>query len=211
MCEGNGKKTTILLHSQGRFFPKTETNASCFLWRQSDRSEVPGKFLKAMLEKVGEAQLDRSFEKCKVLHRVKEKRNIVHTVKRRKANWICHILRRKCLVKHFIEGKVEGRIEVMRRRRRRHMQLLGNLKETREYWTLKEEALDRILWSTPWTCFKTNCIKKCPVRQENYEEKRRSGKRSWPIVNNRQELVWHLYKPRGSLDNAYCEMLPGSK
>jgi hypothetical protein len=44
-----------------------------------------------------------------VLHRVKEERNIVHTIKRRKANWIGHILRRNCLLKHVIEGKVEGR------------------------------------------------------------------------------------------------------
>jgi hypothetical protein len=34
----------------------------------------------------------------------------IHTVNRRKANWIGHILRRNCLVKHFIEGKIGGRI-----------------------------------------------------------------------------------------------------
>jgi hypothetical protein len=44
-----------------------------------------------------------------VLHRVKEERNIVPTIKRRKANWIGHILRRNCLLKHVIEGKIEGR------------------------------------------------------------------------------------------------------
>jgi hypothetical protein len=33
-----------------------------------------------------------------VLHRVKEERNIVHTIKRRKANWIGHILRIACNV-----------------------------------------------------------------------------------------------------------------
>jgi hypothetical protein len=43
---------------------------------------------------------------------VKEERNIVHTIKRRKANWIGHILRRNCLLKHVIEGKEIGRIEV---------------------------------------------------------------------------------------------------
>jgi hypothetical protein len=42
-----------------------------------------------------------------VLQRVKEERNIVHTIKRRKANWIGHILRRNCLLKHVIEGKLE--------------------------------------------------------------------------------------------------------
>ena len=47
-----------------------------------------------------------------MLHRVKEERNIVHTVNRRKANWIGHILRRNCLLLHVIEGKIEGRIEM---------------------------------------------------------------------------------------------------
>ena len=31
-----------------------------------------------------------------LLHRVKEKGNIVHTIKRRNANWIGHTLRRNC-------------------------------------------------------------------------------------------------------------------
>jgi hypothetical protein len=47
-----------------------------------------------------------------VLHRVKEERNIVHTIKRRKANWIGHILCRNCLLKHAIEGNLEGMIEM---------------------------------------------------------------------------------------------------
>jgi hypothetical protein len=46
----------------------------------------------------------------KVLHIVKEERNILHTIKRRNANWIGHILRRNCLLKHVIEGQLEGRI-----------------------------------------------------------------------------------------------------
>jgi hypothetical protein len=43
-----------------------------------------------------------------VLHRVKEERNILYTVKSRKADWIGHILRRNCLLKHVIEGKMKG-------------------------------------------------------------------------------------------------------
>jgi hypothetical protein len=31
---------------------------------------------------------------------------------------------------------------------RRYKQLLDNLQEKREYWKLKEEALDRIVWRT---------------------------------------------------------------
>jgi hypothetical protein len=42
-----------------------------------------------------------------VLHRVKEERNIPHTIKGRKANWIGHILRRNCHLKHT-EGKMTG-------------------------------------------------------------------------------------------------------
>jgi hypothetical protein len=44
-----------------------------------------------------------------VLHRVKEERNIPHTIRRRKANWFSHILRRNCLLKHVIERKIEER------------------------------------------------------------------------------------------------------
>jgi hypothetical protein len=43
-----------------------------------------------------------------VLQRVKEETNIPHTVKRRKANWISHILRRNCLLKRITGGKIEG-------------------------------------------------------------------------------------------------------
>jgi hypothetical protein len=83
-----------------------------------------------------------------VLHRVKEDKNIVHAIKRRKANWIGHILRRNCLLKHVIEGKLEGRIEMTGRRGRRRKQLLDDLKEKRGYWKLKEEALERTVWRT---------------------------------------------------------------
>jgi hypothetical protein len=85
-----------------------------------------------------------------VLHRVKEERNIVHTITRRKANWIGHILLSNCLLKHLIEQKIEGRIEIMEGRGRRRQQLLDDLKEKRRDWKLKEEALDRNLWKTPF-------------------------------------------------------------
>jgi hypothetical protein len=42
-----------------------------------------------------------------VVHTVKEDMNIVHTIRRRKANWIGHMLRRNCFLKHVIEGKKE--------------------------------------------------------------------------------------------------------
>jgi len=40
-----------------------------------------------------------------VLLRVKEQRNILHEIRKRKANWIGHILRRNCLLQGVIEGK----------------------------------------------------------------------------------------------------------
>jgi len=53
-----------------------------------------------------------------VLLRVNERRNILHEISKRKANWIGHILRRNCLLKQVIEGKVKGRIKVTGRRGR---------------------------------------------------------------------------------------------
>jgi len=56
----------------------------------------------------------------KVLLRVTEERDILHAVKQRKANWICHILRRNCLLIHVVEGYEEGRTgEIGRGGRRR--------------------------------------------------------------------------------------------
>ena len=42
-----------------------------------------------------------------VLFRVKEQRNILHEISKRKANWIGHILRRNCLLHPVIEGKIK--------------------------------------------------------------------------------------------------------
>jgi hypothetical protein len=58
-----------------------------------------------VLQKDGD-QLDGYVRNEEVLQRIKEERNILHRVKRRKANWIGHILRRICLLKHVTEGKI---------------------------------------------------------------------------------------------------------
>jgi hypothetical protein len=84
-----------------------------------------------------------------VLHRVKEDRNILHTIKGRKTNWIGHILSRNCLLKLVTEGEMQGRIKVTERRGRRRKQLLDDLKEKRGYCKLKEEAVDRICGDLP--------------------------------------------------------------
>src|SRR5215468_2360862 len=81
-----------------------------------------------------------------VLLRVKEQRNILHEISKRKANWFGHSLRRNCLLRQVNEGKIKGGIEVKGRRGRRHRKLLDELKERRKYSHLKEEALDRSMW-----------------------------------------------------------------
>jgi hypothetical protein len=80
------------------------------------------------------------------LLRIKEQRNILHEISKRKANWIGHILRRNCLLRRVIDGKVKGWIEVTGRRGRRRRKLLDDLKERRGYSYLKEDATDRTKW-----------------------------------------------------------------
>ena len=77
---------------------------------------------------------------------VKEERYHLHTIITGKSNWSCHILRRNCLLKHVIEGRTEGRVEVKERREGRPTQLLDDLKKTQGYWKFEGEAVDGALW-----------------------------------------------------------------
>jgi hypothetical protein len=79
---------------------------------------------------------------------IASRRKGVSYVNKKNANWIGHILRRNCVLKHVIEGKSEGKVEVLGRRGRRRKQLLEDLMGTRGYLSWKEEALDRTLWRT---------------------------------------------------------------
>jgi hypothetical protein len=81
-----------------------------------------------------------------VLLRVKEQRNILHEIRKRKVIWIGHILRRNCLLQRVTEGKIQGAREVTGRQGRICRKLLVDLKERRGYSHLKEEALDRTMW-----------------------------------------------------------------
>ena len=64
-----------------------------------------------------------------VLLRVNEQRNILHEIRKWKANRIGHILRRNCLLKQVIEGKIKEQIEMTRRRGKRRKKLLDDLKD----------------------------------------------------------------------------------
>jgi hypothetical protein len=77
---------------------------------------------------------------------VKKERNILYEIRKRKANWIGHILLRNCLLQRVIEGKIKEGIEVTGRRGRRRRKLLDDLKERRGCCHLKEEAVDRTVW-----------------------------------------------------------------
>jgi hypothetical protein len=70
-----------------------------------------------------------------VSRRVNEERNILRTRKRRNANRIGHILRRNCLLRHSIEGNIEGRLEVTGKRGRRRKKLRYDIKEKRVRYT----------------------------------------------------------------------------
>jgi hypothetical protein len=98
-------------------------------------------------------------------------------MERREANRIGHILRWNCLLKQVTEGKIEGRIEVTERRRRRLMQLPDDLKETGGYRKLMGEALDLI------------------VRRTGFERGRQQGAFPERKMRVRVELVslWQLY------------------
>jgi hypothetical protein len=56
------------------------------------------------MEKISRTDHVRNEE---VLLIVKEQRNILHEISKRKANWIGHILRRTCLLRQVIEGKIK--------------------------------------------------------------------------------------------------------
>ena len=70
-----------------------------------------------------------------VLLRVKEQRNVLHEIRKRKVNWIGYILRRNCLLQRVIEGKVQGGIEVTGRQGKR----LGN------YWMTLRKGEDTLI------------------------------------------------------------------
>jgi hypothetical protein len=81
-----------------------------------------------------------------VLIRIKEQRNILHEIRKWKANWIGHILHSNCLLRQVIEGKINGGIETTGGRGRRRRKLMDDLKERMGYSHLKEEAPDRTMW-----------------------------------------------------------------
>ena len=129
------------------FVPR-HANFSCLLWTTDTISSC---FLHSLLvnrtpqQSACEFPPDEHFHE-EVLLRVNEQSNILHEIRKWKAKWIGHILRRNCLLKQVIKRKIKGEMEVTRRRGRRRKKLLDDLKDRRGYSHLKEEALDRTMW-----------------------------------------------------------------
>ena len=71
-----------------------------------------------VLEKDGEISWTDHVRNEEVLLRVNEQRIILHEIRKRKANWIGHILRRNCILKQVIEGKIKGEMEVEKTRKK---------------------------------------------------------------------------------------------
>jgi len=90
-----------------------------------------------------------------VLLRVKEERNIVQTVNGREDNWIGHIWHRNCVLKHVIDGKMAGRIEVTGIRGIRGKQLLDDLEIARR--NARSPSVENRLWERLWTSRKAEC------------------------------------------------------
>lgn len=82
----------------------------------------------------------------KVLPKFNEKRNILHSLKRKKAISMVTPRVETSILKHVIEGNLEERAEVTGDGERRRKQPLDDLKETAEHRKLKQETLDGTLW-----------------------------------------------------------------
>jgi hypothetical protein len=80
-------------------------NISYYQW--GSRSEKPGSFKMWCWRRMEKISWTDHLRNEEVLLRVKEQRNILHEISKRKANWIGHILRRNCLLQRVIEGKIQ--------------------------------------------------------------------------------------------------------
>jgi hypothetical protein len=74
-----------------------------------------------------------------------------------------YILRWIFFLKRVIVRKMEEKIEVTGRWKRRRRQLLDDVKDKIGYWTLKEEALVRTLWGTHFFVLRTSRKTDCGI------------------------------------------------
>jgi hypothetical protein len=102
-------------------------------------------------------RMDISWIDCvrheKLSCRVKEERNILHIIRKRKAKWISEILQRNCLLKDIIEGKIGEGIEIRERPGKRHKQLSDDQTILEiERGSTRSHCLENLLWKRLQTC-----------------------------------------------------------
>ena len=83
-----------------------------------------------------------------VLQGIKEERTILRTLTYRQAKDIRYNSRKNCRVKTCYLGEDGSKCRRKCQKRLKNKQLLDDRKETRRYWKLREEALDRTGWRT---------------------------------------------------------------
>jgi hypothetical protein len=88
-----------------------------------------------------------------ILHRDEKEKSLLHIIKRRKANWIGHMLRRNCLLKQVMKGKREG----TGRQGRRCKKLVEGLREKEKILKFESSkiellSLEKLLWRRLRTC-----------------------------------------------------------
>ena len=94
------------------------------LWRMRERVKWTDKKNAVVLEIVGEGRI------------------MLELLKKRKRNWLCHWLRRNCLLKDVLEGMVNGK----KVRGRRRYQMIDNIMINGLYEDMKRKAEKRIEW-----------------------------------------------------------------
>jgi hypothetical protein len=85
--------------------------AETWTFREVDQKHLES-FEMCYCRRMGEISWTDRVSKEEVLHRVKEERNIIHTVKRRKGNWIGHMSCRNCFLEYVVLENIKGKIEV---------------------------------------------------------------------------------------------------
>jgi hypothetical protein len=75
-------------------------------------------------------------------------RNVLLTIKIRKADWIGYTLHSNCLLKHTVERKIRWKDISDETTRKKTKKLLYDVKERRGCRRLKKEAPDRTVWKT---------------------------------------------------------------
>lgn len=101
---------------------------------------------------IGDVDLEKNAEdkitNDEVLRRVGENRILIREIRKRKGNWMGHIMRSNCLLLEMMEGVVEGD----KKRGRKRMKMIDLIKEKNSYVNLKKRAEEREEWRSFYKC-----------------------------------------------------------